>query len=135
MRESRWGNRWLALAALLAGAGALRLVGVQYGLPHPLLNPDEENIVPRAWRMANGGGLDPGWFDYPTLLMYVLAPFQRWADEPDYLAARLVLIALALGGIARPGGSATAPTASSRPSSPRPRRLWRPSTSSTRGWR
>jgi 4-amino-4-deoxy-L-arabinose transferase-like glycosyltransferase len=100
MRESRWGNRWLALAALLAGAGAIRLAGVQYGLPFPLLNPDEENIVPRAWRMAHGGGLDPDWFDYPSLLFYVLAPFQSWADEPDYLAARLVVVGLALAGIA-----------------------------------
>jgi 4-amino-4-deoxy-L-arabinose transferase-like glycosyltransferase len=100
MRESRWGNRWLALAGLLAGAGALRVVGVQYGLPFPLLNPDEANIVPRSWRMANGGGLDPDWFDYPSLLLYVLAPFQTWADEPDYLAARLVVVGLALAGIA-----------------------------------
>ena len=29
----------------------------------PLLNPDEQNIVPRAWRMIHGGGLDPHWFD------------------------------------------------------------------------
>jgi 4-amino-4-deoxy-L-arabinose transferase-like glycosyltransferase len=100
VRESRWGSPWLALAALLAGAAALRLVGVRYGLPFPLLNPDEANIVPRAWRMAHGGGLDPNWFDYPSLLMYVLAPFQLWADEPDYLAARLVLVALSVAGIA-----------------------------------
>jgi hypothetical protein len=50
--------------------------------------------------MSHGGGLDPGWFDYPTLLMYVLAPFQNWADEPSYLAARLVLVTLALAGVA-----------------------------------
>jgi 4-amino-4-deoxy-L-arabinose transferase-like glycosyltransferase len=100
VRESRWGSPWLALAALLAGAAALRLVGVRYGLPFPLLNPDEANIVPRAWRIANGGGFDPEWFDYPSLLLYVLAPFQMWADEPDYLAARLVLVALSVGGIA-----------------------------------
>jgi 4-amino-4-deoxy-L-arabinose transferase-like glycosyltransferase len=100
VRESRWGSPWLALAALLAGAGAIRVVGIQYGLPFPLLNPDEENIVPRAWRMAHGGGLDPHWFDYPSLLMYVLAPFQIWSEEPDYLAARLVLVGLALAGIA-----------------------------------
>lgn len=100
MRESRWGSPWLALAALLAGAGAIRLVGIQYGVPFPLLNPDEANIVPRAWRMAHGGGLDPGWFDYPTLLMYVLAPFQSWSDSPDYLIARLVLVGIALAGIA-----------------------------------
>jgi 4-amino-4-deoxy-L-arabinose transferase-like glycosyltransferase len=100
VQETRWGSPWVALAALLAGAAAIRLVGVQYGLPFPLLNPDEENIVPRAWRMSHGGGLDPEWFDYPTLLMYVLAPFQNWADEPSYLAARLVLIVLSLAGIA-----------------------------------
>jgi 4-amino-4-deoxy-L-arabinose transferase-like glycosyltransferase len=100
VQETRWGGPWLALAALLAGAAAIRLVGIQYGLPFPLLNPDEQNIVPRAWRMSHGGGLDPDWFDYPTLLMYVLAPFQNWADEPSYLAARLVLIALSLGCIA-----------------------------------
>jgi len=100
MRESRWGSPWLALAALFVGAGAIRLVGIQYGLPFPLLNPDEANVVPRAWRMAHGGGLDPGWFDYPTLLMYVLAPFQNWADEPSYLVARIVMVALAVAGIA-----------------------------------
>jgi 4-amino-4-deoxy-L-arabinose transferase-like glycosyltransferase len=103
VRESRWGSPWLALAALLAGAAALRLVGVRYGLPFPLLNPDEANIVPRAWRIANGGGFDPEWFDYPSLLLYVLAPFQVWADEPDYLAARLVLVALSVAGIAAAG--------------------------------
>jgi 4-amino-4-deoxy-L-arabinose transferase-like glycosyltransferase len=100
VRESRWGSPWLALAALFAGAAALRLVGIRYGLPFPLLNPDEANIVPRAWLIANAGGFDPGWFDYPSLLLYVLAPFQMWADEPDYLAARLVLVALSVAGIA-----------------------------------
>jgi 4-amino-4-deoxy-L-arabinose transferase-like glycosyltransferase len=100
VRESRWGSPWPALAALFAGAGAIRLVGIQYGLPFPLLNPDEANIVPRAWRMSHGGGLDPHWFDYPSLLMYTLAPFQNWSDEPDYLVARLVLVGLALAGIA-----------------------------------
>jgi 4-amino-4-deoxy-L-arabinose transferase-like glycosyltransferase len=100
VESSRWGNRWVALAALLVGAAALRLVGVQYGLPFPLLNPDEANIVPRAWRMSHDGGLDPDWFEYPSLLMYVLAPFQNWADEPSYLAGRVVVVALGLAGIA-----------------------------------
>jgi hypothetical protein len=50
--------------------------------------------------MSHGGGLDPGWFDYPSLLLYVLAPFEAWADEPSYLAARLVLVVLSLAGIA-----------------------------------
>ena len=48
--------------------------------------------------MAHGGGLDPHWFDYPTLLMYLLAPFQAWESEPSYLAARIVV--LAVGAVA-----------------------------------
>jgi hypothetical protein len=100
VRESRWGGPGVALLALVVGSAAIRLVGIQYGLPHPLLNPDEANIVPRAWRMSHGGGLDPGWFDYPTLLMYLLAPFQNWSGDPSYLVARLVLVALSLAGIA-----------------------------------
>jgi 4-amino-4-deoxy-L-arabinose transferase-like glycosyltransferase len=98
--ESRWGGPPVAFTAILALAGALRLVGVQYGLPFPLLNPDERNIVPRAWSMAHGGGLDPDWFDYPSLVMYLLAPFQAWHDEPSYLAARLTIVVLGLVGVA-----------------------------------
>ena len=90
----------VALVATLALAAALRLVGIRYGLPYPLLNPDEGNIVPRAWDLANGGGLDPSWYDYPSLLMLLLAPFQAWQAEPDYLAARLVAVALGLAGVA-----------------------------------
>jgi hypothetical protein len=98
--DALWGGPRVALAAILAGAAALRLVGVGYGLPFPLLSPDEQSIVPRAWKMVHGGGLDPHWFDYPSLLMYLLAPFQAWQDDPSYLAARLVVVVLALGAVA-----------------------------------
>ena len=75
-------------------------MGIQYGLPFGnLLNPDEQSIVPRAWKIVHGGGGDPHWFDYPSLLMYVNAPFQLWQDEPSFLTARIVGIALALGAI------------------------------------
>src|SRR6476620_2016022 len=98
---SRWGGHRLALAAILAGAATIRLVGIQYGLPFGnLLNPDEESIVPRAWKLVHGGGGDPHWFDYPTLLMYVNAPFQAWQDQPSYLTARIVGVVLALGAVA-----------------------------------
>jgi 4-amino-4-deoxy-L-arabinose transferase-like glycosyltransferase len=98
---TRWGGRGTALAAILAGAATIRLVGIQYGLPFGnLLNPDEQSIVPRAWKLVHGGGGDPHWFDYPTLLMYVNAPFQAWQDEPSYLTARIVGVALALAAIA-----------------------------------
>ena len=56
--------------------------------------------MPRAWHMVHGGGLDPHWFDYPTLLMYLLAPFQAWHGAPSYLTARAVVLVLALGAIA-----------------------------------
>jgi hypothetical protein len=98
---TRWGGTGTALAAILAGAGLLRAVGIQYGLPFgALLNPDEQLIVPRAWKLVHGGGGDPHWFDYPTLLMYVNAPFQAWQHEPSYLTARIIGIGFALASIA-----------------------------------
>jgi hypothetical protein len=99
--ETRWGGGGTALAAILAVAAALRFVGIEYGLPFGnLLNPDEQSIVPRAWKLVHGGGGDPHWFDYPTLLMYVNAPFQAWQDEPSFLTARIVAVVLSLGAIA-----------------------------------
>ena len=89
-----------ALAAILALAAGLRLTGIRYGLPYALLNPDEASIVPRAWEMTNGGGLDPGWYDYPSLLMDLLAPVQAFFGEPSYLAARVVAVLVGLGGVA-----------------------------------
>jgi 4-amino-4-deoxy-L-arabinose transferase-like glycosyltransferase len=98
---SQWGGRATALVAILAGAAVLRSVGIQYGLPFGnLLNPDEQSIVPRAWKLVHGGGGDPHWFDYPSLLMYVNAPFQAWQDEPSYLTARIVGLVLGLAAIA-----------------------------------
>ncbi len=100
LKRSRAGGA-LVLAAILALAAALRLVGIAYGLPFGgLLNPDEQNIVPRAWAMVHGAGPDPHWFDYPTLLLYVLAPFQAWQDEPSYLTARLIVVAFGVAAVA-----------------------------------
>ena len=98
---SNWGGPRAALAAILAGAAALRLIGLEYGLPYgALLNPDEQNVVPRAWHMTHGGGLDPHFFDWPTLVTYVVAPFQSWHAAPSYLTARVVIVVIALVGVA-----------------------------------
>ena len=83
---------------ILALAAALRLVGIRYGLPLAVLNPDEANIVPRAWRMGHGH-LDPGWYDYPSLLMGLLAPVQAFFGEPSLGAARAMAVAIGLGGV------------------------------------
>ncbi len=90
----------VALGAILLLAAALRLVGVRYGLPYPFLNPDEVNLVPRAWAIGHGHGLDPGWYDYPSLLMYVQAPFEALVHAPSYGVARGVAVALGLAGVA-----------------------------------
>jgi 4-amino-4-deoxy-L-arabinose transferase-like glycosyltransferase len=87
------------LAAVVALAAALRIVGSGSGLPLPLLNPDEANIVPRAWEIVHGGGLDPGWYDYPSLLFLVLAPTQIGLDDPSYGTARIVAVLLGIGGV------------------------------------
>src|SRR5712691_7659250 len=98
--ETRWGGPATALAALLGLAAALRAIGIQYGLPFGnLLNPDEQSIVPRAWKIVHGGGGDPHWFDYPSLLMYVNAPFQAWQSHPSFLTARIVALVVALASI------------------------------------
>jgi 4-amino-4-deoxy-L-arabinose transferase-like glycosyltransferase len=87
-------------AAVMGIAAALRIAGSRSGLPLPLLNPDESNLVPRAWDIVHGGGLDPGWYDYPSLLFLLLAPSQIGLDEPSYGAARVVAILIGLLGVA-----------------------------------
>jgi len=89
-----------ALGLILGLAAAIRTLGANAGLPLPLLNPDEENLVPRAWELVHGGGLDPGWYDYPSLLFLVLAPSQLGFDEPAYGAARVVAVIIGVAGVA-----------------------------------
>ena len=85
--------------AILALAALLRLVGIGYGLPLAVLNPDEASIVPRAWRMGHGH-LDPGWYDYPSLLMGFVAPVQSFFGDPSFGAARGVAVVVGLCGVA-----------------------------------
>lgn len=96
--------RWEASAALLIAivglAAALRTVGLEYGLPYGLPNPDEQTIVPRAWAMTHGAGADPHWFNYPTVVMYVLAPFQAWHAAPAYLDARILVAIIGVAAVA-----------------------------------
>jgi 4-amino-4-deoxy-L-arabinose transferase-like glycosyltransferase len=99
--KGNWGGPWTALAAILAVALGVRIVGLQYGLPYTtLLDPDEQSIVPRAWKMVHGHGLDPHWFDYPSLVLYAQAPFQAWNDHPSLLTARIVTVAFGLAAVA-----------------------------------
>jgi hypothetical protein len=89
-----------ALAVLLAGALLLRLDGIRYGLPLTVLDPDEQSIVPRAWAIAHGVRFDPGWYDYPSLLIYLVAPTQLARASPWYLGPRLVVALLGVAAVA-----------------------------------
>jgi 4-amino-4-deoxy-L-arabinose transferase-like glycosyltransferase len=102
LRRSDLRQRWglIALVAILALAAILRFVGIEYGLPFALLNPDEQVIVPRAWHMTHGGGPNPHWFNYPTLVLYLLAPFEAWHAVPTYLDARIVIAVLGTAAVA-----------------------------------
>lgn len=98
--RDRWGGAAVVLIAIVGLAAVLRAVGLEYGLPYPLLNPDEQTIVPRAWLMVHGGGPDPHWFNYPTLVMYLIAPFQAWHGDPSYLDARILIAVIGVGAVA-----------------------------------
>lgn len=65
-----WRDR-LFLAAVLMLAGILRLWGIGFGLPSRSAKPDESDIIVRA--LAFGAGdLNPHFFNYPTLFMYLV---------------------------------------------------------------
>jgi 4-amino-4-deoxy-L-arabinose transferase-like glycosyltransferase len=53
-------------------AAALRVWGIGYGLPHTLARPDEEAVFAVALRFF-GRNLNPEFFDWPSLFMYVVA--------------------------------------------------------------
>jgi 4-amino-4-deoxy-L-arabinose transferase-like glycosyltransferase len=67
-----WLRRHGPLILILLLALALRAVHLDYGLP-TIFHPDERFIVGPALRMVETGDLDPGFYNYPALPMYVLA--------------------------------------------------------------
>jgi 4-amino-4-deoxy-L-arabinose transferase-like glycosyltransferase len=60
------------LAAVLTLALALRVWALDFGLPHTLTRPDEDAVVSVALRFFQRN-LNPGFFDWPSLFMYVVA--------------------------------------------------------------
>ncbi len=69
-RSSAATRRNVVLTATCGGALALRIVGIQFGLP-AVYNPDEVAIMSRALSFATGT-LNPHNFLYPTFYFYVL---------------------------------------------------------------
>lgn len=52
----------------------LRLWGNSFGLP-VITHPDEPEVMEATTRMLRTGSLNPQWFLYPSLYMYLLLPF------------------------------------------------------------
>lgn len=65
---------WQVAVGITLLALAVRLVGIGYGLPDHF-HWDEPTVMNRVIRMG-GGDLNPHFFYYPTLLMYVLLVLQ-----------------------------------------------------------
>lgn len=92
-------TRWALLGILVVVAALLRLIHIDQGLRHTP-HVDERYFVENVARMLATGSLDHGFYEYPGLLFYLLAPVLALAGtgQPPgpqaYLAAR-VFVALA----------------------------------------
>jgi 4-amino-4-deoxy-L-arabinose transferase-like glycosyltransferase len=60
----------LSLAAILIVAGGLRFLSLGAGIPYAI-GVDEPEIINRAAGMMRSGNLNPHFFDYPALYIYV----------------------------------------------------------------
>jgi len=63
----------ITLIAILAGAAVIRLWGLDWGLPFPY-HPDEGSILFHSLGFGTGD-LNPHWFRWPSLMMYVMFGF------------------------------------------------------------
>ena len=92
--RSRWGS-------LLLLAAGLRLWSIDFGLDIERVRPDEEFVVGKAQQMLATGDLNPHFFHYPSLLMYVDAAFLRVAGDSlePRLAGRLVTVTCGVGTV------------------------------------
>jgi hypothetical protein len=85
---------------------ALRVWGIQHGLPHPTTRPDEREVLDHTAQFATGD-LNPRWFIYPPFYFHVtwlwdeavLAVWRLWRPRADYFElVRTNLAPLLLGG-------------------------------------
>ena len=70
-KKGRVGKDTAVLILILLLGGALRFIGIGFGLPNLQCRPDEEMIVFEALNFFKGD-LNPHNFQYPTLFMYIL---------------------------------------------------------------
>lgn len=85
---------------LLLAAG-LRMGSLDFGLDIERVRPDEEFVVGTAQRILESFDLNPRFFHYPSLLMYVDAALLRVAGDAvePRLIGRLVTVACGVGTV------------------------------------
>jgi len=62
----------MVLGGILLVALGLRLWNIGHGLPFAYNADEAEHFVPKALDMADGGGLDPGYYENPSALTYLI---------------------------------------------------------------
>jgi 4-amino-4-deoxy-L-arabinose transferase-like glycosyltransferase len=98
---------------------ALRVWGIQHGLPHPTSRPDEREVLDHTAQFATGD-FNPRWFIYPPFYFHVtwlwdeavLAVWRLWRPRAGYFELlRTNLAPLLLGGrlLTAALGAATVP--------------------------
>ncbi|MCX6345627.1 MAG: glycosyltransferase family 39 protein [Armatimonadetes bacterium] len=106
---------WIALAAILILAAALRFYGLRWGLPNDLhaysYHPDEFLTVGSSARIAGlvdgHRTLNPGLYNYPSLYLYLSALSMMVGNgygllggsQSTYLAARIVTALMGVGAV------------------------------------
>jgi 4-amino-4-deoxy-L-arabinose transferase-like glycosyltransferase len=107
---------------VITGIGlALRVWGLQHGLPHPESRPDEREVLDHTLQFASGD-LNPRWFIYPPFYFHVtwlwdeavLAVWRLWRPRAGYFELLQTNLApLLLGGrlLTAVLGAATVPVA------------------------
>jgi hypothetical protein len=86
----------LLVAAITLAGGAVRFVGLDWGLRHPP-HTDERVYVENVVAMVAAGDLDHRFYTYPGLFFYLLAPgiwllgSHRWHGPDAYLASRALV--------------------------------------------
>jgi hypothetical protein len=88
----------IIITLLLVAGFIFRIVGIDFGLPQ-LFHPDEPALVNRAYHMVVSGDLNPHFFNYPSLVIYLLYGvfslqhfiFGSLTRTDLYLTARIVV--------------------------------------------
>src|SRR5258706_4709149 len=77
-RERASGRALLAAGLVVVAVGAaLRLWGIDQGLPFPNARPDEREALEHTIGFATGD-LNPRWFVYPNLFFWLVWGWEEW---------------------------------------------------------